>query len=152
MRFYTMPAGKYLVGDPCYFFSDKDHEEWIQFLRTNQYIGDEDDGEGEGYLVGTDKKVCIFSTKYGDGSYSDEFGNLYDVDAGMIGVIPLVEGGDVPHGMTVIEFDKDFECYNNDGILYFGDIVIDTAGTTKDEIEEDEDYNNYDEGTLYDEL
>jgi hypothetical protein len=123
MEDYILPAGKYLIGDPCYFFSDKPHEDWLNFLEQNDFL----DNEGKGVLTGTDLSVVVFGTKYGDGLYKDEYNNEYGVDSGLIGIIPYTEESDIPSLMHLIQFDKDFECINNNGYLHFGDIVIDTV-------------------------
>ena len=139
-KLYDMSKGKYLVGDPCYFFTDKDNSEWLRFLTYNNF---EEGPGGKGNLVGTDIEIVVFGTAYGDGSYKDDFNHSYDVDSGLIGIIPFQEGSDVTSGMNLVDFEKDFECYNDKGTLHFGDIVIDTK--------EDTEYDDFnDEGVLFD--
>lgn len=75
----TLPAGDYYMGDPCYVIAE---ELWDKFCDAYQAV---DDGvfEFEGH------KVFVCSTQYGDGSYYDNLGKEYGVDAGIIGLIPV---------------------------------------------------------------
>ena len=151
MQICNMPAGKYFLGDPCYFFSDKSHDEWLHFLAVNDYY----DSEGAGFLAGTNLKTCVFPTRYGDGEYTDDYGRQYGVDSGLIGLIPYLDGSDIPSYVHVVEFEKDFECFNDNGYLNFGDIAIDTV----QDVDVYDDYDDYeynsdnydDDGVLYDE-
>lgn len=121
---YFMDGGKYIVGDPCYFFSDKDHSEWREFLNTNDFSNN-----AYGKLVESDIEVLVFPTAYGDGSYFDQDGREYLVDSGQIGMIQYISG-DVPHGSHLIEFPPGLiPCKNKAGILQFGHIHIDTEGS-----------------------
>lgn len=141
MQIYNLPAGKYTIGDPAYFFSDKDQDDWLRFIESNDFVDD----EGMGFLLDVNTIVVVFHTTHGDGKFEDDMGNSYPVDSGLIGIIPFREGTDVPSGHTMIEFDRNFECFNNNGFLHFGDIFIDTQGDDEDDI-----YFNEDEGSLYD--
>lgn len=121
-----MPAGTYWIGDLCYVMHDK----WDEFCN------DLSDGEREvgGVLIAS------LSTMYGDGSYYDQFGNEYGVDAGLIGCIKVedIEEDDqnrVQDGHVHV-FDSPFQVYSVDGFLHFGNVVINTG----DE-DEEEDYN-----------
>lgn len=125
----TMPAGEYYVGDLCYVM----HDCWDEFCDLMfPYSGDNAHRYVEGEMVVNGRKVCYFSTAYGDGVYLDQFGNKYMVDAGLIGCIAFDdihsdEIGNVDLG-HVRTFTRDFSCYNMDGVLYFGDVIIDTVG------------------------
>ena len=74
----TLPAGEYYMGDPCYVI---DEDLWDKFCDV--YF------QGEGVFEFEGHQVFAVSTAYGDGSYTDNLGNEYGVDAGMIGLIPL---------------------------------------------------------------
>ena len=57
-----------------------------------------------------------------------------------------IEKSDIMH---VVDFDKDFKVWIEDGVFYFGDIVIDTK--EDDEEEEIEDDDESDEEEIEDE-
>lgn len=124
-----MPAGRYYVGDLCYVM----HPQWEEFCDKTIAGSDIIDGE---ITLDNGVKVATFSTMYGDGCYTDQFGREYGVDAGLIGCIrvtdindpnPQIEGG------NIIEFTSEFECFEDEGTIRFGDICIHTG----DEEEED---------------
>lgn len=128
---FTMPAGKYYIGDLCYVMHDK----WDAFcevtIQKGKVLYGKFDVEGV--------EVCQFGTMYGDGEYPDQFGRIYSVDAGLIGCImvgDIVECKDnnVKLG-HVVEFAEPFECYvdNDNGRLYFGHICIETGDLEDDE-------------------
>lgn len=86
-------------------------------------------------------KTVHFSTAYGDGFYEDQNGNLYAVDAGLIGCIRIKDITDKQADLTcgnVVNFDYDFECESNDGVLCFGNIVIDTKNEFNEENEDEQ--------------
>jgi hypothetical protein len=135
-------AGKYYVGDPCYVFTDK---EWDELIEQTYCFGIQYDKMPEGYEdtnVYNYKGMDFFTdgTAYGDGSYYDNEGRVYGVDAGLIGIVPfeiLSTDGD---GGQIIEFEKDFRVYSSgDGIFYFGNITIDTKNDDEDEDDDWED-------------
>jgi len=90
------------------------------------------------------------STAHGDGTYNDQFGNEYPVDAGLIGIMPIemCDFGDIrwengnwidEQGLTypdgknfefkpgnVVTFETGFPVYYMDGVFEFGNIIIDT--------------------------
>lgn len=67
-------AGIYFIGDPCYALKEELYEKWGT---ENNY----DDGDYGYFAVG--------STKYGDGTYYDNFYRAYGVDAGILGVVNM---------------------------------------------------------------
>lgn len=120
-----MKAGKYYIGDPCYVLGRTKHEDWLDILdRTNYFDGNEYDIDGY-VLWGT-------GTAHGDGEYSDRDGNSYPVDAGIIACVPIelveIPVGDVErHGLGAIhEFDNEFECSTDCGVINIGHVSIDT--------------------------
>jgi len=126
-----MPAGTYMVGDPCYSVPNARWMEWLESAdyKNNYILMAELDGQ----------MVLGFSTAYGDGEYCDQEGNKYPVDAGMIGLVPvdLIEGGPDADLGCVVTFTDDFLCTRSDaGLLEFGDIII----NTDDEVEDDDYY------------
>lgn len=80
----TLPAGDYYVGDPCYVLDDDQFDQWVPGLRRSgrHHVG----------LVDGSTVVGI-STAYGDGSYRGSDGFDYDVDSGMLGLVPVAVGG-----------------------------------------------------------
>ena len=126
-----MPAGTYVIGDPCYSIKDED---WIPWLEAADYT------KSHVMLANVEgQPVLGLGTAYGDGCYHDQKGNQYPVDAGMIGLVPLeiaeASGDYRPDLSNVVDFPRPFKCSRKeDGTLTFGDIVIKTG----DDDEEDE--------------
>lgn len=142
MNIVKLKKGRYLIGDPCYQFTGRPHAEWHKFLSVNNLF---EDTQGTGY----EQELAVFGTAWGDGAYFDNEGIEYPVDAGLIGAVHYVEGTEVPDGNHVYSFDTPFECFNDNGILHFGNVVIDTAGDMSEIVDgEDEE----DEGILIDEF
>jgi hypothetical protein len=128
----VVPQGSYVIGDPCYAVPDDD---WFPLLQSCNYFEDP---------IGTIKdetrqfSVLAFGTKWGDGSYRGSDGNVYGVDAGLIGLVPVEMVEDLSEH-EVVNFSKDTLCVNDgSGKLKFGHITIDTDPS--DEEEEDENY------------
>ena len=166
-----MPAGRYIMGDPCYCFSH-DTESWRN-LCNQAHAGEEWENYGSARKLEHIERVkkmgskepveyvhhiLWVSTKWGDGGYDDQFGHTYFVDAGLLGLVPVdcVEDGcsylqwkekDGENNSCgrVVEFSEPFECYYEDGKVVIGPYVIDT-----DPAPEDEDFENEDESYDYD--
>lgn len=127
----NVPAGKYILGDPCYHIH-KDH--WDILLDNSNYFGNPQSiGEIYGHTI------LSFHTKNGDGQYKGKYntkhkGNRsfkFPVDSGMIGLIPfdyLIEFSVEydPELAIVISFEDDTECYEDEGTLVFGKYIIET--------------------------
>lgn len=128
----TMPAGTYYIGDCCYVLREDQHENfcWVNDFCEQFFDAEFDEDSFE--ILG--ERVIAFSTKWGDGCYSSNVGFMFPVDAGLIGAVPssLWKGSEPPFGCKLVTFDKDFECFNEDGILTFGHVVIDTACDEED--------------------
>lgn len=132
-----MPAGKYYVGDLCYVM----HGEWDECCGLF-FEGRTDHGCNEGIFQLKDgRKFATFNTAYGDGCYVDQHRREYGVDSGGIGCIRVEDidfvgelewGKNDTDGGQVIEFKQDFPVWKKDGVLYFGDVVINTAGSGDD--------------------
>ena len=137
-----VPAGKYILGDPCYAVPDG---EWMELLESCDYfntpIGTIRRSPKSGtFNVMETFKVVAFNTRWGDGCYEGTDGCLYPVDAGLIGLVP-VEAVDMDalrdDLCTVVTFTTPVKCSSNgDGKLRFGSITIDTDPA--DEEEDDE--------------
>lgn len=128
----TVPAGTYFLGDPCYAVPDKD---WMPLLESCGYFDANRDGTGS--PVGTVRgfEVLSFGTKYGDGVYRDQFGKSYPVDAGMIGLTPVALVKDMADKSLgqIVTFDRPTICHEDDGVLTFGHIVINTRDDDEDD-------------------
>jgi hypothetical protein len=74
-----LPAGKYIIGDPCYLFNDN----WSDILCDNDYFECDLDKQ-----VINGLGIAVMPTEHGDGGYFDSDNFEYSVDAGLIGVMP----------------------------------------------------------------
>lgn len=153
MTVLNFPAGTYYIGDPCYAFQGSD---WDKILAESDFFSNE----------GKTQNMWAGSTAYGDGTYNDQFGNEYPVDAGLIGIMPIemCNFGDIrwendqwiderricrANGEkfefkpgNVVTFDQDFSVsydYEN-GDFEFGHISIKTSYEYNEEWGDDEDY------------
>lgn len=129
---FTMPAGRYFVGDLCYVM----HPQWDEFCTKSL--------ANEGLVVlDNGVRTAQFGTMYGDGCYQDQSGNAYGVDSGLIGCILVQDISDdtaYMEGGNIIEFPKDFECSDDDdGVMHFGHIKINTGDDEPDETNYEDD-------------
>lgn len=129
----SLPSGNYFIGDPCYIVKD---ELWNDFC-TETFKND--DG---GYFMFKGVKMFFSGTKYGDGCYSDEHGNTYGVDAGIIGatllddrIIDKENLGGLSRLGLVVEITKDFTCeaVNEEGYILIERLKIDTGDASDKE-------------------
>ena len=74
----SVAAGSYFVGDPCYAVPEG---LWGDLLASCDFFT-----QPVGTLPGF--QVLAFCTRHGDGTYSDNEGASYPVDAGLIGLTP----------------------------------------------------------------
>jgi hypothetical protein len=131
----TMPAGKYYIGDLCYVL----HDSWDEFCDIT--ISDHNCLHGE-FNFKDGRRFATYGTKWGDGSYEDQFAREYAVDAGLIGCISVTDIDEELKMMTeelgprfggqIHVFDRPFDCYEKDGKIHIGDIVIDTDPSYED--------------------
>lgn len=119
-----VPAGKYVLGDPCYVVP---HAHWDELLSSCDFFN-----RPVGCFKGIE--VLGFSTRWGDGTYADNKHRYYPVDAGLIGLVPFEYAIDInPKLSHVIEFKDSTTCVRySEGILVFGDIRIDTGESYED--------------------
>ena len=140
-----MPSGEYYVGDLCYVMED---DEWDQFcnitIQGNRCL----DGE---FTMLDGRKFATYGTKWGDGEYRDQYGNRYPVDAGLIGCILLSDiradkYGDLKRCGAIHKFERDFVTRGGrssnaqgwDGVIYFGNLAVDTDGSMMYDFDDDE--------------
>lgn len=117
--------GLYYVGDPCYIFN----ESWDKVLNETDFF------ENTNTLLFGEKFIGG-GTAHGDGSYFDNFGREYFVDAGLLSCLPIslleidnvytVDQVKEREGFHIIEFTEDFEVYCDSGYFEFGHITIET--------------------------
>lgn len=131
------PPGKYYVGDLCYVIKD-----WDKFCDMTS-VGD---SVLDGHFAWEGKFLWTHGTAYGDGTYLDNHGREYAVDAGLIGVIPAdlitkdnSNGCPIEDLGQILEFIRPFECSYEDGKFYIGDDVVIDTDPSYDDGYEDED-------------
>lgn len=125
--------GTYWIGDLCYVLEADEWDELMTITRPARLLQATTPGhrkkqeevivELRGYKVG----YC--GTAYGDGVYTDEEHNLYPVDSGSIGIVPL-ERVKVSDRITalgrIIKMPEAFSIEDQNGRLKFGDVTIET--------------------------
>jgi hypothetical protein len=115
-----MRPGIYYVGDLCYVM----HPQWketcnLMFASGGNYVLD-----GE-FNLANGVRFALHSTAYGDGTYQDQQGREYPVDAGLIGCIAVEDVADPEawlEGMQAVVFTKPFELKYDGGVISFVDI------------------------------
>jgi hypothetical protein len=127
----TMPAGKYYIGDLCYVM----HPEWTEVCRLFFPVDAPPKGvEGE-FTLADGRRFASFATAYGDGEYRSSINTSHSVDSGSIGCIRAEDIRDNEYSQETlaelgafVEFDQPFEVSNDQGMLTFGHVQIETAG------------------------
>lgn len=132
-----MQAGKYWVGDLCYVMG----QDWDEVCSLT--IVDHECKQGK-FKLADGTEFALLNTAFGDGTYFDQFGKKYSVDAGLIGCIRSedIKEIDVYSGKlgNEVEFERDFQVWSQNGTLHFGHIAIETGeDSERDYNEEDED-------------
>lgn len=123
----TMPAGRYYIGDLCYVM----HNEWDEFCSITTKCDQCLDGE---FVLKDGRRFASFGTAYGDGIYQSNIGTSHSVDAGLIGCIRVEDIRDTTYSDierlgAVVTFDQPFEVREDHGLIVFGDVQIETAGS-----------------------
>lgn len=125
----TVPAGRYFLGDPCYAVPN---EYWGPLLDSCDFF----DGSPVGQANGS--QVLAFGTAWGDGTYNDQHGNSYPVDAGLIGLTPIAlaqqrDDFDQLESLGhIVDFERPTTCTKEAGVLTFGKYAIDTDESDTD--------------------
>ena len=127
-----MKAGTYYIGDLAYVM----HGEWDEFCNLTIVGNKVLDGE---FNLADGRRFATFTTQWGDGTYQDQQGREYSVDAGLIGCIALkdidlINPVNTITGGQVVEFVQAFSTWSAGGEIRIGNILIDTDYT---EVEED---------------
>lgn len=145
-RFTIKSKGEYYIGDICYVLSDDVyHDFWGRQHSFN---------DGSFTVPKSKLSFATVSTDHGDGTYKDQYGMIYPVDAGNIGIVPIelcskTEGlneGRVSDFVGEVHISVD-----EDGVVevFEGDddepvIIIETAPYYDDVLDGDEfDYDSY---------
>jgi hypothetical protein len=132
-----MKSGTYYVGDLCYVM----HDRWDEFCNLTIVGQKVLDGE---FNLADGTRFATFTTAYGDGTYKDELGNEYPVDAGLIGCIRVEDIAPAELANTVngrvVEFVRDFTTFSAGGVISFGTVSIDTDPEYAEEELEEEEY------------
>ena len=152
-----MPAGTYYVGDLCYLLAGKTDP-----LYDALVLGFDNDNTAVDVRAGRREAFAAFyaNTAYGDGGYSDNEGNIYGVDAGILGVVQLLSADllakakeeDAAGMAKVIDFPEDFRVdRDEDGTFTFGHLTIVTDESDQEDDSWDEDrWDEEDEDELED--
>jgi hypothetical protein len=125
---FTIPAGRYYLGDPCYAIKD---EHWIQWLDACGMDRDNDLDKFQGSIEGK-HDAYAFTTAHGDGVFHDTRGKYpeFGVDAGMIGLVPLAyleeNNVEIQSDWAIVSFERPTGCSRTGGRLMFGEIIIPT--------------------------
>ena len=112
-----MRAGIYYVGDLCYVM----HPQWSEVCDLMFATGDNTVLDGE-FNLANGVRFSLHSTAYGDGTYQDEIGRDYPVDAGLIGCIAVEDVVDPEawlEGVQTVVFTRPFELKYLDGVISF---------------------------------
>jgi hypothetical protein len=136
-----LPAGEYYIADPCYILDEDSYDRLLD--ETDLFMMNTVNRGGVMIDSVTKNQFAVFSTKYGDGVYRDSSGFEYGVDAGCIACIPveMCSIGRDNEYINKVTFDKDFVVRYSDGLIVFGDVVINTdPDEYYDDLEEEEEY------------
>lgn len=120
----TVPAGTYVLNDPCYAFPDEKglDKEWNNLLHFEQ---------APIQNTSTSHLVLAFHTFYGDGIY-DFDGGFICVDSGLIGLVDIewykLHNLDFKDEF-ILTCDEEFECSvdTKTGEMFFDSIYINTG-------------------------
>lgn len=128
-----MPAGTYIVGDPCYNVPDDQWSSWLAAADPEVFGPGSSSHDCKRVLIAevNGHPVLGIGTAHGDGQYLDTNSNRYPVDAGLIGLVPVelvAEAGDtLRDDLGVVRtFERPFDCSYEDGVIVLGNIRIDT--------------------------
>ena len=145
-----LAAGTYLIGDPCYAFSnDAPGDLWGEWLADAWKDVDPNrvtilDGRVRGM------RIIASSTAHGDGEYADQFDRSYPVDAGLLGAVHVgflanlypeagsLEGDALAEwaakqGLHVEEFPHPFHIGIEDSVVSIGHVSINTDWDDEDD-------------------
>ncbi len=125
-----LKAGLYYIGDLCYVLNKKDWDEVCKLTISDDTFWPCLSGE---FQMEDGRQFAMYNTKFGDGVYSDQFGNRYCVDSGSIGCILVGHTtkstlDEMKQLGVVVEMQYDFDTCSSDGLIKICSTTIDTAG------------------------
>jgi len=133
-----LPAGKYLVVDPCYVIGGDPF--WNDLCNFSFPAGQRRD---HFYIHSEGHSIFAFSTAYGDGCYPVSDGNVCEkagVDAGMLSLIPMDYINNYCHmkglGVEVELNSPSYPEYDNGNVLV-GNVSIKTRDCKNDDYEDE---------------
>lgn len=112
-----MRSGTYYVGDLCYVM----HPQWKEVCDLMFATGDNSVLDGE-FNLANGVRFALHSTAYGDGTYRDQQGREYPVDAGLIGCIRIADVYDPEWwlaGVQTVVFENPFTVEYDTGTILF---------------------------------
>lgn len=112
-----MRPGTYYVGDLCYVM----HPQWREVCNLMFATKGNNVLNGE-FNLANGVRFALHGTAYGDGTYQDQQGRKYPVDAGLIGCICVEDVYDPEwwlQGMQTVVFDHPFEIQYDNGVIKF---------------------------------
>lgn len=138
----VMNPGRFWLGDPCYFNVPSFYDSWSEVCEKFESA---DPLTSNFQFDHLDRRVLIFSTRYGDGEYRSNYDysetdhHIFGVDSGLLGLIEYKEGDEkYSHlDMILVEFTEDFTCENLEEKLTFGHIEIYQDDLDEDYLDED---------------
>jgi hypothetical protein len=104
----TLPPGRYYIGDICYALKNDIYDNiWGDIYDYS-----------EGKFEVENSVFAVAGTKYGDGGYKGSNGFVYDVDAGVIGMVhEKLMKNDHYEGGTMHTFTEDVSFSCDDGLF-----------------------------------
>lgn len=133
-----MRPGTYLVGDLCYVM----HPQWKEVCGLMFACDDNRVLHGE-FNLANGVRFSVQSTAYGDGTYYDDEGREYPVDAGLIGCIRVEDVYDPEwylEGVNEVEFENPFTVEYKLGTIMFVEHLTDGSKEVTLAIETAEEY------------
>ena len=136
----TMPAGRYYIGDLCYIMHDAWDEVCDLFFPPHEPEGRGHQGE---FTLKDGRRFASFNTAWGDGTYRSSINTLHCVDSGSIGCIRVEDIRDNTYSAeriaelgAIVDFAEPFQVSEDQGLLTFGHVLIETAPDYEEEEEE----------------
>jgi hypothetical protein len=141
-----MSPGTYWIGDPCYLYetnilllkvqTSSNPNYGKDLLRNGEPVLSSDGRKIKDFSFSNDdgiynvegKRISYLKTQDGDGVFVDNYGNEYGVDSGsLIAILDSeIEENDYIGDGHFHYFPSPWSFYNINGVLCFGDCMIDT--------------------------
>lgn len=134
---FTLPAGAYYIGDPCYILNDEIYHKILmplvfETLRNKRNAYEFYSNPNNEYT----QRGVVMHTLEGDGLYPSNTGLFFAVDSGQIACIDMACIGiteDIDYAVSknsvcIYNFNKPFSCVRYDnGVLRFNSVSINTG-------------------------